>query len=533
MNTQHAFFLNAGQHALSATLFQPLANVRGAVLFIPPFMEERKGALPAFVQTARALAEKGIASLLFDFSGCGDSEGDFADQQPPVFEADCNAAWEWLANAFPNIPRAVLGLRCGALLAAGVAHASACAACVQWAPVAGADFLRQLLQRRMVNDMVAYGKARESRADIEARWTRGEAVDLDGYSVNAALAAWLQTLTPATQSAAQTLTLTGNKEPLRFPPFWNTVGHVDLSALITATTDWLATTLDGHNSQPPIPDTTQTALAAQPVSFGQDGQIRAMLDLPSGTPRAGALFLHGWSGDRTGPHRLFTSFARQLAQRGFLCLRPDFIGRGLSDGAASDASIAGMAQTAQTALDDLRGHLPPNAPIIVIAICSGCKVAVTLAAANPGIAQLVLWSAESMGDLRSSATGARKALNALRTYARKLCRPETWKKLLKGKVQGGMVMKALVKQETRSAEEAAWENGVLQRFRAFRNPLLFVFGGSDPDTPGSSRAYTQYCSRNKIPCQMHTIDHAGHSYYGEAWTNELFDISLRFLNEAL
>jgi alpha/beta superfamily hydrolase len=562
MNTQHAFFLDAEGRALAATLFLPKAAAVGAVLFVPPFVEERKGALPAFVQTARALAEQNIAALLFDFSGCGDSGGAFDEQPPPVFEADCEAAWAWLARMFPESPRAVLGLRCGALLAARLAaRRPDAAACVQWAPVTGPDFIRQLLQRRMVNDMVAYGKAREGRSELEARLQRGETVDLDGYPVSGAFHAWMNGMgiPPPAQGASRQRSEAGNRPPLlvasgghdaktaaacaaasesaenlalRYPPFWNTVGHVDLGALVAQTTDWLAQRLQPGRRT--LADCRPPAADCRLASFGPPGAtIRAAFDAPEGTPRAGALFLHGWSGDRTGPHRLFTRFARQLAQRGCLCLRPDFIGRGLSDGNAGEASIVGMAENAQAALNALRERLPDGAPIAVVAICSGCKVAVTLAAANRDIARLVLWSAESMGDLRSSATGLRKTLNMLATYARKLGRPETWKKVLSGKVQTGMVTKALVKQETRSAEEAVRENDVLKRFRAFRNPLLFVFGGSDPDAPGSRRAYARYCARNGIPHELHTIAHAGHSYYGEAWTRELFDVSLGFLENTL
>jgi alpha/beta superfamily hydrolase len=552
MNTQHAFSLNADGHALSATLFLPRAPVCGAVLFVPPFVEERKGALPVFAQTARALAARGFASLLFDFSGCGDSEGAFDEQTPAAFEADCEAARAWLARAFPSRPVAVLGLRCGALLAARLAqrHPETTAACVQWAPVTGADFVRQLLQRRMVNDMVAYGKAREGRADLEAHLRRGETVDLDGYPVSGAFHAWLLDLVPQPCSVPLCLASGGHDVKtaaacasgacalfslaLRFPPFWNTVGHVDLAALVEETAVWLAnagTTASATPSTPPPAEQIPPPPDIRLPFIGPEGAVSAIFDPPEGPPRAGALFLHGWSGDRTGPHRLFTRFARQLARQGYLCLRPDFTGRGLSGGAASDASISGMSANAQAALLALRQRLPPGAPVVVIAICSGCKVAITLAAADRDIARLVLWSAESMGDLRSAATGLRKTLNLLGTYARKLSRPETWKKLLSGKVQTGMVTKALVKQETRSAAEAARENDVLKQFRKFRNPLLFVFGGSDPDASGSSRAYARYCRRHDIPQLSHTVAHAGHSYYGEAWTRELFEVSLGFLKE--
>ena len=545
--TQHAFFLTTDGRALSATCFAP-ANVCGAALFLPPFAEERKGSLPIFVQTARALAAANIASLLFDFSGCGDSDGDFETVPPVRFERECEAALAWLADAFPSAPRAVLGVRTGALLASRLAaKRTDVAALALWSPVTGPDFIRQLLQRRMVNDMVAYGKARESRATLEAGLKHGDTVDLDGYPFSGPFYTWLQTLTarpvtvPAflvsgghdekTLDACATGSAETARSAIRFPPFWNTVGHVDLTSLVAETASWLASRFSREATHAVVlPESLSIQPFAELATLGEaPGCLSAIWDKPASTPQAGVLFLHGWSGDRTGPHRLFARFARQLAQSGCVCLRPDFYGRGLSGGIASAASIARMTEDAQTALDALRKRLPSGAPVTVVAICSGCKVAIALAAANQDIAKLVLWSAESMGSLRSSATGMRKTANALSTYARKLLRPETWKKILSGKVQTGIVTQALVKHETRSAEEAKREDTVLRLFRSFRSPILFVFGGSDPDASGSSRAYADYCRSNKIPHAMHTVAHAGHSYYGEAWTRELIDVSQKFV----
>lgn len=546
--SQHAFFLTDGGHALSATCFMP-ETVCGAVLFVPPFVEERKGALPVFVQTARALAERRIASLLFDFSGNGDSEGVQEETPPSLFEADGEAASAWLDRMFPDLPHALIGVRTGALLAARLAvRHSGTAALVQWAPVAGTDLIRQLLQRRMVNDMVAYGKARESRAALEARLRAGETVDLDGYAMTGAFYTWLQALTPQPAAGLPVCIAAGGHDAktaaacteqaqnatvldFRYPPFWNTVGHVDLTELVDTTADWVSQRLNGTPRPAPEPAWQTSGADGAAVSLGADTAVRGMFDLPDGTPKAGVLFLHGWSGDRTGPHRLFTRFARTLAREGYLCLRPDFTGRGLSDGAAGEASIARMADNAEAALETLRNRLPPDAPVIVTAICSGCKVAVTLAARQPGIAKLLLWSAESMGDLRSAATGLRKMRNLLKTYAKKLTRPETWKKILSGRVQTRMVTQALVKQEVRSPAEAAWENDVLMRFRTYRHPVCFVFGGSDPDAPGSMNAYTRYCRKYGIPHTCHLIAHAGHSYYSETWTRELIALSRTELAE--
>jgi len=533
---------------LAATCFAP-ERTRAAVLFIGPFVEERKGALPVIVSLARRLAEQGVASLCFDFSGCGDSDGDFADTPPEAFGLDCEAAHAWLAQMFPSLPRVLLGIRTGAALATrlAVAHPEVTAQAL-WSPVSGADFFRQLAQRRMVNDMVAYGKATESRASLEARLQNGETVDMDGYPVSGAFYQWLQDLRLGEGAAAlPTFLATGGhdekgalaafpnsptlaRSALRYPPFWNTVGHVDLSALLDETAAWLLARVENA----PLVDLrfdenfrTLELSNFRTLELQNVRTSRIILDYPSAAPTHGVLFLHGWSGDRTGPHRLFTRFARELATRGGLCVRPDFIGRGLSDGTDSDTSIRGMTDTAQAALEALRKALPLSAPVTVVAICSGCKVAIALASRNPDIHRLILWSAESMGSLRSAATGSRKTLNALKTYLRKLTRPETWRKILTGKVQTGMVTKALVKHETRTQDEAVWEDGVLRVFAAHRNPVRFVFGGSDPDAAGSRQAYARYCTQHGIPYAQHTIPRAGHSYYSEAWTRELLSISMK------
>ena len=115
--SEKSFWLGSRGRRLAATCFAP-ERARGAVLFIGPFAEERKGALPVVVALARRLARGGVASLWFDFSGCGDSEGDFADTPPEAFEEDCASAYAWLAETYPPpLPHIVLGIRTGGGLA--------------------------------------------------------------------------------------------------------------------------------------------------------------------------------------------------------------------------------------------------------------------------------------------------------------------------------------------------------------------------------------------------------------------------------
>ncbi|MBR4170479.1 MAG: alpha/beta fold hydrolase [Kiritimatiellae bacterium] len=532
---QQTFFLTSGTYRIAVTTFLPKNSPRSVLLFIPPFVEERKGALPFFVSVARVAGEHDFASVLFDFAGAGDSEGEFSQVPFSQLETDIETVVNWVNEHFADIPQTFCGLRAGAILAQrSAAKFQSCRALVTWSATPGKSFFRELLQRRMVNDMIAYGKARVSRSELEEKLKNGESVDLDGYTVSSDFYRGIQDLSPVDVSCP---TFAAPQET-RYPPFWNTIGHVDLSDLIQETLTWLDRTIpekstadasrEAQTDLPPGDEKDFLELSVRDAKNETSRSCRLAWERPKDKlPTSGALFLHGWSGDRTGPHRLFVRFARELANQGVLSLRPDWIGRGLSDGRATDASIAGMADTAQQALDALRKELPENVPIRLVAICSGCKVAITLASRNQDLSELTLWSPESMGSLRAKSTGRRKLLHMVAAYGKKLFRLETWKKILHGKVNTDLVAKALVNQEVRSAEEAKQEDRSLEAFRTFRHPVRMIFGGSDPDAKGSLEAYTRFCEKNQIPYSVETIPHAGHSYYGEDWTDQLFRLSLK------
>jgi pimeloyl-ACP methyl ester carboxylesterase len=224
--------------------------------------------------------------------------------------------------------------------------------------------------------------------------------------------------------------------------------------------------------------------------------------------------------------------ARRLAADGAACLRLDFGGRGDSAGDPSAASIASMTEDARAALAWMRGQGPDTAPLAIVAICSGSKVAIGTAAEEPDVRTLCLWSPEPMGSLRPSETNRRKTRAALRTYLVKLLRPETWRKLLTGRVRGGMVGKALLRHETRSADEARREDAVLVRFRGYRGQTLAVFGGGDPEAAGSAVAYDAFAAQHGIPWEPYTIPRAGHSFYRADWAEALVERTRRRLTGA-
>ena len=507
-----------------------------------PFVEERKAVLPPVVEASRLFAERcGLAVLRVDYAGTGDSAGVFADFSVADWQEDLSSAARWLHALAPSLPLICLGIRTGALLLSASEDSDIrSAAKIFWDPVGGLEVIRQWLQRHMVNDMIAYGKARVSRASMEADLKAGKVVDLDGFALTGRHFADFSGLAfsaPAGKAlfvasgrlsaeAAKVAEAAGAQvEQLKAPPYWNSVGYLETVEMRELTAGWIEANFDlPAPVSVALPDLVCESAAGEKCVEIKSGEgiVRGILSLPSGEIRKTVLFLGGWSGDRQGPHRLFLEYARLLAGDGVAALRIDYRGRGESDGGHHDAGITTMADDAQAAVQWLKenGFAPHG--VEVTAICSGCKVAITLAS-RVEIPHIKLLSAEAMGSLRAKDTNAVKTLSALKAYARKLLKKETWRKIFKGEVRTDMVGKALVKHETRSADEAKAEDATLAIFRKFGGTLSFVYGGSDPDAPGAKAGYEKFCRKNAIKATFAVIPHAGHSYYALDWTRQLLD----------
>ena len=243
------------------------------------------------------------------------------------------------------------------------------------------------------------------------------------------------------------------------------------------------------------------------VHFQNEGcRLHGVLHAPEAAVdrRIALVFLHGWSGSRLGPHRMFVTAARRFEAAGFTSLRFDFRGRGASEGATAQTTISGMISDARAACAYVR-EAHGLTRLILIGICSGCKVAIGAASTGAESEALGLWSAEPMGRLRTRASQTHRRAAALQTYARKLLRLSTWRKILTRRVNVRAVSAAVTVRERAGEDELAAEDGLLHRFRAYRGRILFVYGTLDPETRDAAPGYAEFCRSAGIPHELHAI----------------------------
>lgn len=265
----------------------------------------------------------------------------------------------------------------------------------------------------------------------------------------------------------------------------------------------------------------------KPVHFENgDDTLRGILHVPEVTGNGtGVVFLHGWSGNRQGPHRMFVTLARRLTERGHHCLRFDFRGRGESDGRTEDAKIKTMIADARCAVDFLSAQTPVKR-VVLLGICSAGKVAIGEACDDPRVQGLALWSAEAMGYLRGGTAKAHKSLDAVGHYLRKLTSLDTWRKIVTGQVNTRMVRKAVLVDEAPDQAEMHDESALLDRFRIYRGKVLFIYGGNDPETRIAAGQYVHFCGQHEIPNEFYEIAEANHSFYSLEWERQVMDLTL-------
>lgn len=257
-----AFFLPAAGGECFCLLHRPeRGGGHRAVVYVQPFAEEMNKARRMAAVQARALAAAGCLVLQIDFSGCGDSAGEFGDAAWQTWVDELCGACAWL-RARTRAPLWLWGLRTGCLLAAAAAPRLAEPAdFLFWQPVqSGRQYLQQFLRLKAAAEMQG-GEAGGVMERLREELARGETVEIAGYALSPALAAGLEQaeltppavpsrlewfelssrgaggLSPASLRRLEQWQAAGHRvrgTALAGPPFWQTTEIEESPALLAA-----------------------------------------------------------------------------------------------------------------------------------------------------------------------------------------------------------------------------------------------------------------------------------------------------------
>ncbi len=261
------------------------------------------------------------------------------------------------------------------------------------------------------------------------------------------------------------------------------------------------------------------------VAFARDGlTLRGTLALPEQGPAHGAVVtIHGWAATRTGPHRLFVTLGRELAARDVAALRFDLSGRGTSDGAARATSLDHMIADTHAAADFLCARTG-LARVTFVGLCSGGNVAIGAAAQRPDRTGGVVCLSTLPFAPPTARQARRKAAGYLAGYARKALSLRTWRRLLRGEVSlrgvGRTVGGALAEApDLRRLRDSAHD--LMAAFARLRAPVLFVYGGADPEGAQAREHYQAFCTAQGVPTRFEAVPGANHNFYAVRWSEDL------------
>lgn len=174
-----------------------LGTTSRAVVIVPPFAEELNKCRRMMALQAKALAAAGTPCCYLDFSGTGDSEGEFADVRVTHWTDQLQMLTGLLRTEYGVDAPDLLGVRLGALLAVQYARRSDALVrrLVFWQPVAeGGQYLKQFLRTRVMASAIGAGAGRESIADLRRALATTGYVEVAGYRLSDALARDLESL---------------------------------------------------------------------------------------------------------------------------------------------------------------------------------------------------------------------------------------------------------------------------------------------------------------------------------------------------
>lgn len=225
-----------------------------------PFAEEKKSAQRILVEIAWNLCLEGHEVLLFDFYGCGDSEGEFKAATISRWIEDGRHALTFFRSKSSVNKIVLIGLRLGGFVALQLAKQyGMIEELILLEPVFDPQaYLHRALRQKLVKELHTTGQVMTQRAELFNKLQNEQAIDFDGYEIGSAFyqdALRWQTARDDVKFKGKIhlLSMTSKKSLSReyldvikkygqigtpitgkicaVPPFWNRLERVDFSLL--------------------------------------------------------------------------------------------------------------------------------------------------------------------------------------------------------------------------------------------------------------------------------------------------------------
>jgi alpha/beta superfamily hydrolase len=395
---------------------EPVNSTRSkmGLVLCSSFGNENDATYRSLRNLASAAAEKGIATLRFDYYGSGDSAGaDTENDHPSAWLSGIHAAIDALRKQ-DNIEKiCILGIRLGALLAAVVANERTdICGYIALAPIpSGRAFLREALLR---NEQETRGEEfdLELAGYVLTPLAQNEFKSLDLLSMTCAPAKNVLIIAPDTRRATQQwiaqLSAQGSHVEIDtqcdLKPVIERGGHKNIPhSLIERVTTWVGNCAVNVGYLPSRALVTETknvlhlnGVCETPITLWADSiPLFAILSEPERQPVHNiCVFLNAGAGRRTGPRRLYVNCARAWAQQGTAVLRLDMPGIGDSEDppnyAEGEVYTINSTQAIATAVQYMRSRFGDNVYCHLIGLCSGAYHALKAAIAGTPIQSVVL-----------------------------------------------------------------------------------------------------------------------------------------------
>jgi exosortase A-associated hydrolase 2 len=199
-------FIDGGAGRILLVSHEPQLPPMRAVVVVPAFGEEMNKSRRLINETAIALRERGMWTIIPDLFGTGDSEGDLEDARWSIWMDDLRRTFDW-ARGKGAKDFDLLLVRIGASLFAEAEKELQITfgRAVAWHAANGVETLKHLLRMKSMAIRMAGGRAPSMEASLESLLKGPGPTELGGYLLAPELA---QAMNRASFSPSRTATVT-------------------------------------------------------------------------------------------------------------------------------------------------------------------------------------------------------------------------------------------------------------------------------------------------------------------------------------